>query len=103
MPTGTGKTETMLALLVAAKLDRLLVVVPNDNLRSQISTKFIELGVLRACGCLGDRTQMPAVAVLRRPRGGSRNSRALWSSSICATPHSRRTATRSRSTPSSTR
>lgn len=69
MPTGTGKTETMLALLVAAKLDRLLVVVPNDNLRSQISTKFIELGVLRACGCLGDRAQLPAVAVLRhRPK-----------------------------------
>jgi superfamily II DNA or RNA helicase len=69
MPTGTGKTETMLALLVAAPLVRLLVVVPNDNLRSQISAKFMELGVLRACGCLGDRARLPAVAVLRhRPK-----------------------------------
>lgn len=69
MPTGTGKTETMLALLVAARLGRLLVVVPNDNLRTQISTKFMELGVLRACGCLGDSAQLPAVAVLRhRPK-----------------------------------
>jgi len=69
MPTGTGKTETMLALLVAARLGRLLVVVPNDNLRTQISAKFMELGVLRACGCLGDRAQLPAVAILRhRPK-----------------------------------
>jgi superfamily II DNA or RNA helicase len=69
MPTGTGKTETMLALLVAARIDRLLVVVPNDNLRTQISSKFLELGVLRACGCLGDRARLPAVAVLRhRPK-----------------------------------
>lgn len=33
MPTGTGKTETMLALLVAARPDRLLVLVPSDALR----------------------------------------------------------------------
>ena len=33
MPTGTGKTETMLALLVAARLPRLLVLVPSDVLR----------------------------------------------------------------------
>lgn len=69
MPTGTGKTETMLALLVAARLDRLLVIVPNDNLRTQISSKFMELGVLRACGCLGDQARLPAVAILRhRPK-----------------------------------
>jgi superfamily II DNA or RNA helicase len=69
MPTGTGKTETMLALLVAARIERLLVVVPNDNLRTQISSKFMELGVLRACACLGDRARLPAVAVLRhRPK-----------------------------------
>lgn len=69
MPTGTGKTETMLALLLAGRINRLLVVVPNDNLRTQISSKFMELGVLHACGCLGDRAQLPAVAVLRhRPK-----------------------------------
>ena len=30
MPTGTGKTETMLALLVSEPVERLLVVVPSD-------------------------------------------------------------------------
>jgi len=33
MPTGTGKTETMLALLVCAQLRRVMVVVPNSALR----------------------------------------------------------------------
>nr|GFA94274.1 hypothetical protein [Tanacetum cinerariifolium] len=34
MPTGTGKTETMLALLVQQRCSRLLVVVPTDALRT---------------------------------------------------------------------
>jgi superfamily II DNA or RNA helicase len=38
MPTGTGKTETMLALLVAARPSRLLVLVPSDALREQVSS-----------------------------------------------------------------
>jgi Type III restriction enzyme, res subunit len=37
MPTGTGKTETMLALLTCARLPRLMVVVPSNTLRDQIS------------------------------------------------------------------
>jgi hypothetical protein len=65
MPTGTGKTETMLALMVAAEIPRVLVVVPNAQLRTQISDKFLELGVLKACGCLNDAAQLPITAVLR--------------------------------------
>jgi Type III restriction enzyme, res subunit len=47
MPTGTGKTETMLALLVAARPDRLLVLVPSDSLREQVAAKSGTLGVLQ--------------------------------------------------------
>lgn len=47
MPTGTGKTETMLALLVAARLSRLLVIVPTAALRHQIAGKFETLGILQ--------------------------------------------------------
>lgn len=47
MPTGIGKTETMLSLLIARKCERLLVVVPSDPLREQISNKFITLGHLQ--------------------------------------------------------
>jgi superfamily II DNA or RNA helicase len=48
MPTGTGKTDTMLAILVTAKCRRLLVIVPTDALRTQIASKFVTLGVLKA-------------------------------------------------------
>lgn len=47
MPTGTGKTETMLALLVAARMERLLVLVPSAALRDQIVGKFESLGILQ--------------------------------------------------------
>lgn len=50
MPTGTGKTETMLSILISALCPRLLVVVPTDALRSQIAEKFLTLGILKAAG-----------------------------------------------------
>src|SRR5688572_10304080 len=37
MPTGTGKTETMLSILVSACCQRVLVIVPTDALRTQIA------------------------------------------------------------------
>jgi len=69
MPTGTGKTETMLALLVCVRLNRLLVVVPNSTLRDQVSEKFLTLGVLEHCGCIPHATELPVVAsLLHRPQ-----------------------------------
>lgn len=47
MPTGTGKTETMLALFIATRPAKLLVVVPTSVLRDQIAAKFETLGVLQ--------------------------------------------------------
>ena len=64
MPTGTGKTETMLALLVAARLERLLVVVPSTALRSQIAAKFETLGVLQGLGVVGSSALRPVVGRL---------------------------------------
>jgi superfamily II DNA or RNA helicase len=46
MPTGTGKTETMLCILVSALCAKVLVVVPTDALRQQIFAKFLDLGIL---------------------------------------------------------
>lgn len=46
MPTGTGKTETMLSILIAAQCRKLLVLVPSDVLRGQLYDKFVTLGVL---------------------------------------------------------
>lgn len=67
MPTGTGKTETMLSVLVSAVCTKVLVVVPTDTLRTQISDKFLTLGVLKEAGfsILAAGAKFPLVGVLR--------------------------------------
>lgn len=47
MPTGTGKTETMLATMISAMCTRVMVIVPTDALRTQIAAKFFSLGILK--------------------------------------------------------
>ncbi len=66
LPTGTGKTETMLALLVMALIPRLLVIVPSDALRTQVADKFLSLGMLRQTQCLAHSALLPTVAMLKR-------------------------------------
>ena len=61
MPTCTGKTETMLALLVAARPRRLLVLVPSDALREQVAAKFERLGVLQEFGVVAATARRPIV------------------------------------------
>lgn len=69
MPTGTGKTETMLATLVNFVRGPLLVIVPSDPLRSQTTRKFLEFGLLRELGVLASDARNPIVGVVtRRPR-----------------------------------
>lgn len=64
MPTGTGKTETMLALLAVTKIEHLMVVVPNAALRDQIADKFATFGVLKKAEALSKNAETPVVAVL---------------------------------------
>ena len=66
MPTGTGKTDTMIAILVSARCNRLLVVVPTDALRTQIADKFLTLGILGLSGnsLLRESTLYPVVCRL---------------------------------------
>jgi superfamily II DNA or RNA helicase len=67
MPTGIGKTETMLSILVSACCHRVLVIVPTDALRSQLARKFLTLGVLKhpKSRILGDGVLYPSVCILR--------------------------------------
>lgn len=64
MPTGTGKTETMLATLISNSCKRLLVSVPSDSLRTQISNKFITLGLLKEYGIIDISCAYPIVGVI---------------------------------------
>jgi superfamily II DNA or RNA helicase len=50
MPTGTGKTEAMLSILVSQECRKVMVVVPTDALRSQLYLKFLSLGILKTPG-----------------------------------------------------
>lgn len=64
LPTGTGKTETMLATLVYRRLGRTLVLVPSDTLRGQIAGKFIGLGVLPDAQVISRDLAKPRVAII---------------------------------------
>jgi len=69
MPTGTGKTETMLAALLAYVRGPLLVIVPSQSLREQIADKFLRLGLLQALGLIPEGTPLPLVGVVtKRPK-----------------------------------
>jgi superfamily II DNA or RNA helicase len=64
MPTGTGKTETMLSLLIQQKCEKLLVIVPTDPLRKQIADKFVSLGMLKKLKIINPATFHPVVGVI---------------------------------------
>lgn len=62
MPTGTGKTDTMLSILISAQCRKLLVLVPSDVLRGQLYDKFLTLGVLPNNDIVPSDTKRPYVA-----------------------------------------
>lgn len=64
MPTGTGKTETMLSTLIAGKLNKVIITVPSDALRTQISNKFLKLGLLKQFGIIAPNVINPKVGVI---------------------------------------
>ncbi|MFL9485105.1 DEAD/DEAH box helicase [Chitinophagaceae bacterium LWZ2-11] len=65
MPTGTGKTETMLATLISHRCPKLLITVPSDSLRNQIASKFLHLGLLKEFGIVGSKSLYPIVGLIK--------------------------------------
>jgi superfamily II DNA or RNA helicase len=92
MPTGTGKTESMLAIAVHERVGHLLVLVPTAALREQIAAKFLTLGILQREGVVAPRALRPAVAALARGIASVEDARALLEAAqvIVATPDSLR-------------
>lgn len=64
MPTGTGKTETMLAVTAHQRAERVLVIVPTSTLRDQIADTFVKWGILKKFGILGAGAEYPMVGKL---------------------------------------
>jgi superfamily II DNA or RNA helicase len=90
MPTGTGKTETMLSLFASARLQRLLVVVPSDALRDQIASKFETFGVLQNFGVVARDALRPIVGRIRHRFTSENEARSFVESCniIVTTPNS---------------
>lgn len=65
MPTGTGKTETILSIVVAGHFKKTLVIVPSDALREQTKNKFVQLGLLRELGLVDENVINPIVATIK--------------------------------------
>ncbi len=65
MPTGTGKTETMIATIVSEMLGRTLIIVPNSLLREQTAEKFLTFGILQKISVINDSAIKPTVTTLR--------------------------------------
>lgn len=81
MPTGTGKTETMIAAAVLEQAKCVLVIVPSDALRTQLARAFAKLGILPKAGLVDDNAQRPIVSMLRKRLTSVDDARALFSMS----------------------
>ena len=77
MPTGTGKTETMLSFLVANQCVRTLVLVPSDALRTQIADKYASLGVLKTAKVVDKDALLPKVMKIK-----GKMSKAEWQKAV---------------------
>lgn len=66
LPTGTGKTETMLVATLGGKADRTLVIVPSIELKNQIADKYATWGILRKLGVIPENTPNPVVLTLNQ-------------------------------------
>ena len=61
MPTGTGKTDTIFAIIIAGRFPRTLMIVPSDALRTQIGDRLVSLQRLRAINAISDGVLSPIV------------------------------------------
>lgn len=78
LPTGTGKTEVMLAALISRRPKKLLVLVPSAALRTQIAEKFRSLGKLYELGLIKHTVQRPSVACIEKHIHSTKESRELF-------------------------
>ncbi len=88
MPTGTGKTETMLSILVSGCCTKVLVVVPTDALRTQLLEKFLTLGLLKSplIGVVSTAAKYPIVRGLSTiPKTENDVDQIMTRTQVCVT------------------
>jgi len=86
MPTGTGKTDTIFALIIAGRFRRTLMIVPSDALRTQIGDRLTSLQRLRAINAITDDVLSPIVHRIDG-RDAAADTQAIQASNVTiATP-----------------
>jgi len=65
MPTGTGKTETIITTILAKQFKKVFILVPSDLLRTQTSDVCVKLGILKEIGIVEERAKHPNVLCLK--------------------------------------
>src|SRR5690606_21320000 len=86
MPTGTGKTDTIFAIIIAGRFRRTLLIVPSDALRTQIGDRLTSLQRLRAINAISDDILSP-VAHRIDGRDAAIDAQAIEASNVTiATP-----------------
>ena len=65
MPTGTGKTETMITTIVAEQCRRVFILVPSDLLRVQTVENCVKFGILKDIGVIDQRAKYPNLLCLK--------------------------------------
>jgi len=82
LPTGTGKTETMLVATLADKAKKTLVIVPSIELKNQIAEKYSTWGILRKLGVIPNNTINPVVLVLNKILSDNQNIEDIKSADV---------------------
>ncbi|MCK9477677.1 MAG: DEAD/DEAH box helicase family protein [Candidatus Muirbacterium halophilum] len=82
LPTGTGKTETMLVATLADKAERTLVIVPSIELKNQIADKYATWGILKEIGIIPNETLNPSVLILNKTLESDENIKDIESADI---------------------
>lgn len=65
MPTGTGKTETMILTITNERINKVVIVVPSNLLREQTVNKLCTFGVLKEIGVIDEKSISPTVVLLK--------------------------------------
>lgn len=85
LPTGTGKTEVMIAASLLSRELRTLVLVPSDALRTQVAEKYKKLGILREIGAVSPGAMNPVVGKLLRAPQDIESVHSLRASNVVVT------------------
>lgn len=86
MPTGTGKTDTIFAIIIAGRFRRTLMIVPSDALRTQIGDRLASLQRLRTINAISVDILSPVVHLIDG-RDAAIDAQAIEASNVTiATP-----------------